>query len=84
MYGDKPYKHRAGSAAVSIYLTSDDTASMDQLSCMWCKRTIADVKGKIDTIISTPMPVTDFGIAVNIRCKLCGQDYRLLVNSALV
>lgn len=82
MYGDiKPYKNRAGVAAMSIYLTSDDTEEMEKLSCMWCKRTIADVKGHIDTIIATPMPVTDFGIAINIRCKLCGQDYRLLVNS---
>lgn len=81
MYGDKPYKNRAEAAAMSVYLTSDDSPELGKLSCMWCKRTIADVKGHIDTIISTPMPVTDFGIAVNIRCKLCGQNYRLLVNS---
>lgn len=79
----KPYKNRKGEPAVSVYLTSDDSPEMEQMSCMWCKRTIADVKGKVDTIIATPMPLQDFDIAVNIRCKLCGQDYRLLVQSEL-
>lgn len=75
---DKPYKTRLGDPAVSIYLTSDDTVEMVELSCIWCKRTIADIKGGVDKIISTPMPVTEFDIALNVRCKLCRQDYRLL------
>lgn len=77
-YDTKPYKDHGHSPAVSLYLTSDDSPSMEKLSCIWCKRTIADVKGNIDKLISTPMPVDDFGIAVNIRCKLCHQNYRLI------
>ena len=80
-YDEKPYKNRSGTSAISIYLTSDDAPQLDTLNCIWCKRTIADIKGKVDTIIGTPMPLQDFDIAVNIRCKLCHQDYRLLVRS---
>lgn len=78
---DKPYKSRFASPAISMYLISSDTPEMESLSCMWCKKTIADVKGQIDAVISTPMPTTDFDMAVNIRCKLCKQNYRLLINS---
>lgn len=81
-YDEKPYKNHAGSPALSLYLLSNDAPEMEKLSCLYCKRTIADVKGHIDQIVNTPMPVTDFGIAVNVRCKLCGQNYRLLVNTA--
>jgi hypothetical protein len=84
MYDIKPYKNHAGSPALSLYLLSDDQPEMEKLSCIYCKRTIADIKGNIDTIISTPMPLQDFGIAVNIRCKLCGQNYRLLVNAETI
>lgn len=77
----RPYKDRNASPPISIYLLNDDSPSMDKLSCVYCKRTIADVKGQIDAIISSPMSTVDFGIAVNIKCKLCKQDYRLLVNS---
>lgn len=75
-------KSRTQAPAISMYLLSSDVPEMEQLSCLWCKRTIADVKGNVDKIISTPMPVTDFNLAVNIRCKLCGQNYRLLVNAS--
>jgi hypothetical protein len=78
---DKPYKNRFGNPAISIYLISADTPAMSELSCMWCKRTIADVKGHIDSVISTPMPLNEFDIAINIRCKMCKQNYRLLVSS---
>lgn len=84
MYGThdvKPYKNHADSPPLSLYLLSDDQPDMEKLSCIYCKRTIADIKGQIDNVISTPMPVHDFGIAINIRCKLCGQNYRLLVNA---
>lgn len=75
----KFYVNKTGAPAISIYLISDDTPKMHKLSCIWCKRTIADVKGHIDSIIGTPMPVIAFGVAINIKCKLCNQFYRLLV-----
>ena len=77
----KPYKDYSTSPAISIYLMSDDSEKMEKLSCMWCKRTIADVKGRIDSVIGTPMPVHDFGVAVNLRCKVCHQNYRLIVTA---
>lgn len=84
IYETKPYKDHGRSPAISMYLISDDTDSMEKLSCLWCKRTIADIKGNIDAVISTPMPVQDFGIAVNLRCKLCHQNYRLIVAQTFV
>lgn len=80
-YETKPYKDRREYPAMSMYVLDDDGASeMEKLSCSWCKRTILDIKGRIDVAISTPMPVEDFGIALNIQCKLCHQRYRLLIN----
>lgn len=77
----KPYKDRRQYPAISFYVLDDEGADeMEKLSCSWCKRTIMDVKGRIDLMISTPMPVKDFGVAINIQCKLCHQEYRLLIN----
>lgn len=80
---EKPYKDRRASPAMSIYLISEDskTGIMEKLHCIWCKRIISDLKGQVDKIISTPVSVADFEIGVNIRCKLCHQNYRLLVNA---
>lgn len=80
IYETKPYRDRRDYPPTSIYIISDDSAEMEKLSCIWCKRTIADVKGNIDVIISTPLPVDDFGIAINLRCKQCHQNYRLIVS----
>lgn len=80
-YETKPYKDHHNTPPISFYVLDDGSASeMEKLSCIWCKRTIMDIKGRIDLAISTPVPVEDFGIAVNIKCKLCGQQYRLLIN----
>lgn len=83
MHGDiRVNKSRAHKPPISFYLLNDDEPVMEAFSCNFCKRTILDIKGRIDTAISTPMPISDFGIAINIRCKLCGQNYRLLINPA--
>lgn len=79
-YYEKPFKDHRYSPPISIYLLSDDTPEMEPLNCLFCKRTIVDVKGTVDKIISTPMPLIDFGVAINIRCKLCHAHYRLLIN----
>lgn len=77
---EKPYKDRRTAPPTSIYLISDTAPEMEKMHCLWCKRVISDVKGTVDKIISTPQPIADFDIAVNVRCKLCHQNYRLLVN----
>jgi len=81
LYEPRPHRDHGGDPAISLYLLSDDGAVMDKLSCIWCKRTVIDIKGRVDSAINTPMPVTDYGIAINIRCKLCHANYRLLVNA---
>ena len=84
-YETKPYKDHHSTPPVSFYVLDDDTSeTLEKLSCVWCKRTILDIKGRIDIAIMTTMPVKDFGIAVNIRCKQCGQNYRLLINPVVV
>lgn len=80
---EKPYKDHRHAPPMSVYLMSDDVMEMEQLHCIYCKRTIADIRGKIDTIIGTPMPLQEFDIAVNILCKLCKQQYRLLVKGEI-
>jgi len=79
-YETKPYRDRRDSPAISIYVIDSNQSHMDKISCIHCKRTIYDIAGTIDTMITIPMPVVDFGLAVNIQCKLCKQQYRLLIN----
>lgn len=71
---------RRDAPIVSVYLVNSSTQHPPhKLSCMFCKRTIADgVKGEIDRIIDGPVPDEDFGTAMNIQCKLCGQKWRIL------
>lgn len=86
MYADYPIeqkRNRGDDPAVSIYLMSDDKP-MEKLSCMYCKRTISDMKGRIDKIVDCPIDPKDFGVAINIRCKLCHQNYRFIVNQTFL
>jgi len=82
-YYEKPFKDHRYSPPMSVYLTGDDAPEMEPMSCIWCKRTITDVKGNIETMIATPMPLLEFGIALNVKCKLCHQDYRFLIKSEM-
>lgn len=86
MYADYPVeqkRNRATDPAISVYLMSD-SKPLEKVSCMYCKRTIADVKGRIDKIIDCPIDPQDFGVAINIRCKLCHQNYRLVINQTFL
>lgn len=80
-YNTVTKRRRGDDPHISIYLLNDYSPDMEKLSCLWCKRTIADVKGRIDKIVDSPVDSGDYGIAVNIRCKLCHQNYRLVVSS---
>lgn len=79
----KEQRERRNAPAISVYLMSDDSPEMDKLSCMYCKRTIADIKGRVDTVIGTPISVEEFDVAVNVMCGLCHQQYRLLVKGEI-
>lgn len=75
---DRPKRNNA--PPISVYFIADeDPQSPYKLSCMFCKRTIADgVTGRIDKMINTPLAADDHDFAVNIQCKLCGQIWRIL------
>ena len=83
-YDEKPYKDHRESPPISIYVLDDDAPVMDKFSCIYCKRTVQDLKGVVDKIITTPVPLIDFGIAINIRCKQCHQNYRIVANAQTV
>ena len=68
---------------ITIYLSSDENGELERISCLWCKRTIAEVRGSIDRVFQTPMPIKDFGVATRVQCKLCGQKYQLAVIATL-
>jgi hypothetical protein len=87
MYGDYPItqkRDRSEDPPITVYLVNNHKGQVDKLSCMFCKRTICDFKGRIDKIIDIPLDVEDFGIAINIRCKLCKANYRMVVNATVV
>lgn len=82
-YGTKPFRDHGDSPAISIFVLDDDAPTMDKISCIFCKRTITDMKGRIDNIVTSPLPLEEYGIVFGIRCKLCHQNYRLLPNSQI-
>ena len=76
----KPYKVRLHAPPISVYLIADSNVNtLEEVHCMWCGRCIADAKGQIITVITTPVSIQDFDVAINARCKLCKQDYRFLI-----
>lgn len=80
----KPFLDHRERPPITIYIIDDDSQVMEKVSCWYCTRTVADIKGTIDKVITSPMPVMDFGIAVNIMCKQCHQLYRMVANSQIV
>jgi len=78
-YNFKPHRDHRDDPPVSVYIVAGSTDKLDKFSCNWCKRTIFDVKGNIDKIVTTPLPIEDFDVAINILCKQCHAQYRLLV-----
>lgn len=84
-YGvEQPKRRRDLDPALSIYLLNGISPELEKLSCLFCKRTIADVKGRVDKIVDVPIDSNDYGIAINIRCKLCHQNYRLVVAQTFI
>lgn len=81
---DAPKRKRNTDPTISIYLINERSPEMEKLSCIWCKRTVADIKGRVDKIVDAPINSADFGIAVNIRCKLCHQNYRLVMAQTFI
>lgn len=84
-YEDRNYFSRKGLPAITMYFIRDDNDTEPyKLSCMFCKRTIADrMKGVIDKVVDGPMPANDHEFASNIQCKMCGQMYRLLMGASV-
>lgn len=84
MHDGKPFRDHRDSPAISIYILNDNSDAMEPFNCWYCRRTITDIKAVVDHIITTPQPLAEFGLAFNIRCKLCHQNYRMLANAQAV
>lgn len=84
-YDTKPYRDHDADPPISLYLIAQPTTGrpvqFDKVSCIWCKRTIYELGGRIDKIINAPMAVDEVDIATQIRCKVCKANYRLIVNA---
>jgi len=81
-YDPRPFRDHRDDPPISVYVLDNKSCnSLEKISCMHCKRPVWDMYGRIDKLIMTPMPVEEFGAAINIRCKLCHQNYRLLINA---
>lgn len=83
-YDIKPYRDHGNSPPITFYMIDDTTKRMEKFSCNWCKRTIADIKGTVYNVVTTPTSVEEFGMAYNIRCKLCHQNYRFVTNPLIM
>lgn len=79
----KPYRDHTNSPIITLYVIDDNADTTEKFSCLYCKRTFTEIKATVRTIISTPTPVIDFGIALTVRCKLCHQNYRFVANARL-
>lgn len=61
------------------FLRESKPGSLFPIHCMYCTRVIIEAKGVIEKImVNTPEDTTNFDKALNIRCKLCHQNYRLV------
>lgn len=82
VYEVKPYRDRRLEPAVSVYVLDNYSCThLEKISCIFCKRTVWDMFGRIDKMILSPLPLTDYGVAINIQCKQCHQMYRLVSNA---
>jgi len=86
-YQIKQYRDHRQDQPISVYMTfavNGQQQELDKFSCIWCKRTIYELRGNVDKIIMAPMPATDFDMSIQIACKLCKARYRLLLNSQVL
>jgi hypothetical protein len=71
--------------AVTLYWTAESIERgrpvlLYVLHCMFCGRILSkELKGNISTAVNAPVNVIDFGMAMTLRCKLCKQNYRMVV-----
>jgi hypothetical protein len=77
----EPRRDRRNDPPVTIYVINSTKPYLEKISCIYCKRTINDMKGRVDRIIDAPLDVSDYGIAINVMCKQCHQFYRFVTNA---
>lgn len=50
------------------------------LYCMFCGRILSsELKGTISMAVNAPVNIIEFDLAMTLRCKLCKQNYRVIV-----
>jgi len=78
-YQDKQmHRKRKTDPIIEMYFISSSAPELRKVSCMQCKRTIFEAKGRIIKTVNVPSDPEDFGLVVDIMCKLCQQRYRII------
>lgn len=82
-------RRRDDDPAITIYWIASAIdkrpVKLNAWSCWWCKTTIMDqIAGTIDSIVNAPVSLDDFGISGTIRCRLCRQNYRLVIRDSYI
>jgi transcription elongation factor Elf1 len=55
------------------------------LYCMFCGRMLSsELKGNFQVLVNAPVNVVEFGMAMTLRCKLCKQNYRVVVTDSFL
>jgi hypothetical protein len=50
------------------------------LHCLFCGRMLSDeLKGNFTMVVNAPVNIVEFDLAMTLRCKLCKQNYRVVV-----
>lgn len=53
---------------------------LHSLFCLFCGRMLSnDLKGNFAMVVNAPASLIDFGLSMTLRCKLCKQNYRVVV-----
>lgn len=77
-------RRRDTDPAVTLFWIAAPTETrpvpLNGLNCIFCKTTIFDhMTGTIESILNAPVNIDDYALSGTVRCKLCKQNYRLVV-----
>lgn len=71
-------RRRDDDPAITFFFNSTSSPYVDEISCLFCKRTIFAIKGRIDYAVNIPADHEDYGLIIHIKCKRCRQWYRFI------
>lgn len=71
---------RGDEPPITIYLIKDEKQKKPyKLSCLFCKRTLVIVRGRIIRVVDYPDTNPNFNVDFEFKCKQCKQDWRFVL-----